>query len=130
MNKVPFVVWGNGVHCGNQLAQPSSHRDIFPTLFRLLSIDIGFPEFGRDLFKDLPIQNEFSKLGGNPRSLNFMGYVQNSRGVWRLGDPATFVCLEAAKIHNNCAFDPKEDAIERANLGMLDWSIRKSLTKH
>jgi phosphoglycerol transferase MdoB-like AlkP superfamily enzyme len=28
--QVPFVIWGEGLHCSNQLDQPASHRDMFP----------------------------------------------------------------------------------------------------
>jgi phosphoglycerol transferase MdoB-like AlkP superfamily enzyme len=130
LNQVPFVIWGAPNNCGTQLELPSSHRDVFPTIFPALNIRQPLPGFGRNLFE--------TNLGGstsqipksNPISLNYMGYVRNSRGSWRLGEPDSFVCTPNTSIDmGKCVLDSKDASMERASLGLIDWLIRSNLTK-
>jgi hypothetical protein len=37
--QVPFVIWGESLACGSQLALPASHRDMFNTLLPLIGVD-------------------------------------------------------------------------------------------
>ena len=127
LNQVPFVLWGTDGACGDQLNDPASHRDIFPTIFSVLNIETSFPAFGRNLLDVRKADANLSITPKNHRSLNYLGYVRNDQGSWRLGDPRSFVCLNSStNKHKDCRFDAREDAVERANLGMLDWSMRWS----
>jgi phosphoglycerol transferase MdoB-like AlkP superfamily enzyme len=128
INQVPFVIWGATNNCGTQLALPSSHRDIFPTILTALNIKQPFPSFGRNIFATNLDSSTSRFASSNPRSLNYMGYVRNSRGSWRLGEPDSFVCSPNRSSGNaKCILDAKEDAVERAKLGLLDWTVRSKL---
>ncbi|HEY0664535.1 MAG TPA: LTA synthase family protein [Gallionella sp.] len=121
VNQVPFVVWGGGVPCGKQLNAPASHRDMFPTLFPLVGVDGGYVNTGRNL-----LRNDARTPLNEPRSVSFDGHARNAQGAWQLGNPASFVCTPV-KAGTQCRFDRRDDAEERARLGLLDWFIRSSL---
>jgi phosphoglycerol transferase MdoB-like AlkP superfamily enzyme len=122
VHQVPFVVWGEGLSCGKQLHAPASHRDMFPTLFPLVGLDGGYVNTGRDLLAEAGTRTPLNA----PRSVSYDGHARNAQGAWQLGNPATFVCTPV-KAGTSCKFDAKDDAQERARLGLLDWFIRSSL---
>lgn len=121
VHQVPFLVWGKGLSCGAQQHSPASHRDMFPTLFPLIGVDGGFVNTGRNLLAssaNTPLDAQ--------RLSSYDGHARNAEGAWQLGNPDSFVCtpVQAGK---SCQFDAKDDAQERARLGLLDWFIRSSL---
>ncbi|MFA6902568.1 MAG: LTA synthase family protein, partial [Gallionellaceae bacterium] len=124
--QVPFIFWGDGIACGTQRKLPASHRDMFPTLFPLLGVNGGYVNTGRNLLLN-PAQQDNAALNA-PRSLRYYGMARNAKGIWTLGNPASFVCTPGdAKADDACRFDAKDDAQERARLGLLDWKVRDTL---
>ncbi len=127
-HQVPFIIWGDGIDCGHQLELPASHRDMFPTLFPLVGVDSGYVNTGRNLLAD-PAAKENSALN-LPLILSYYGPVRDARGEWMLGNPASFTCTPVQKKADaTCRFDAKEDAEDRAFLGLLDWNVRSGLSK-
>jgi arylsulfatase A-like enzyme len=126
--QVPFLFWGDGINCGTQRKLPASHRDMFPTLFPLLGVSGGYVNTGRNLLLS-PEQQKNSAMNA-PRALRYYGMARNAKGIWTLGIPASFVCTPSAKqVDADCHFDAKDDAEERARLGLLDWNVRDALGK-
>lgn len=127
LSQVPFVVWDEGLRCGPQRQLPASHRDMFPTLFPLLGVHNGYVLTGRDLLRD-PAREANPALNA-PLSVNYYGTARNAQGSWTLGDPASFVCSPGGAQAGACAFDAQQDALARAQLGLLDWNVRISLQR-
>jgi phosphoglycerol transferase MdoB-like AlkP superfamily enzyme len=125
VRQVPFVIWGDKLHCGNQLDQPASHRDMFNTLFPLAGIQGNYINAGRNLLKDLPAQPDPMNT---PRAMFFTGEARNAQGMWQLGNPKSFVCT-SAKPTQACEFNALDDQQERARYALLDWNVRISLHK-
>ena len=136
IRQVPFVIWGDGLACGNQLQAPASHRDMFSTLFPLAGIEGPYIHAGRNLLA--PHTEPASPLNA-ARTLFFTGEARNAQGMWQLGNPASFVCTPpqpgqpanqpANQSENHCAFNPQDDQQERARYALLDWNVRISLRK-
>jgi phosphoglycerol transferase MdoB-like AlkP superfamily enzyme len=125
-NQVPFVIWGDGLHCGPQQQLPASHRDMFPTLLPLIGAGQGYVATGRNLLLN-PAQQNNAALNA-PRALTYYGTARSTQGAWLLGDEASFVCTPtAAQTGKACAWDAQADAQERAFLGLLDWQVRVGL---
>jgi len=128
LSQVPFVVWDEGLRCGPQRQLPASHRDMFPTLFPLLGVHNGYVQTGRNLLRD-PAREPNPALNA-PLSVNYYGTARNAQGSWTLGDAASFVCTPGgAQAGPACRFDPQQDALARAQLGLLDWNVRTSLQR-
>ncbi len=127
LSQVPFVVWDEGLRCGPQRQLPASHRDMFPTLFPLLGVHSGYVITGRDLLRD-PAREPNPALNA-PLSVNYYGTARNAQGSWTLGDPTSFVCSPGSAQAGACAFDARQDALARAQLGLLDWNVRTSLQR-
>ncbi len=125
LSQVPFVIWDEGLDCGPQRRQPASHRDMFPTLLPLLGVHSGYVKTGRDLLRD-PAQEAIPAMNA-PLSVNYYGTARNARGSWTLGEPASFVCTPGGAQAGACAFDAQQDALARAQLGLLDWNVRATL---
>ncbi|MDH4215422.1 MAG: LTA synthase family protein [Gallionella sp.] len=126
--QVPFLFWGDGAGCGTQQKLPASHRDMFPTLLPLAGVNGGYINTGRNLLAN-PASLTDTVLNA-PRILRYYGSARNDKGIWKLGDPASFVCTPGgAKAAASCRFDAKDDAQERARLGLLDWNVRDALRK-
>ncbi|WP_342618941.1 sulfatase-like hydrolase/transferase [Rhodoferax sp. GW822-FHT02A01] len=125
IRQVPFVIWGEGLQCGNQLEQPASHRDMFNTLFPLAGIEGPYINAGRNLLQ--PLKEPTDPINA-PRAMFFTGEARNAQGMWQLGNPGSFVCT-SAKPDPQCAFNAKDDQQERARYGLLDWNVRISLRK-
>lgn len=125
IRQVPFVIWGEGLQCGDQLDKPASHRDMFNTLFPLAGIEGPYINAGRNLLQSgkAPVEPVNA-----PRAMFFTGEARNAQGMWQLGNPASFVCT-SAKPEANCAFNAQDDQQERARYGLLDWNVRISLRK-
>jgi hypothetical protein len=101
---------------------------MFPTLFPLLGVSGGYVNTGRNLLLS-PEQQKNSAMNA-PRALRYYGMARNAKGIWTLGIPTSFVCTPSAKqIDADCHFDAKDDAEERARLGLLDWNVRDALGK-
>lgn len=126
LRQVPFVIWGQGLACGNQQALPASHRDMFSTLLPLVGVDGPYINAGRNLLKTLSGQPDPMNA---PRALFFTGEARNAQGMWQLGQPNTFVCSSAAQSSDNCQFNAQDDQQERARYGLLDWNVRINLRK-
>jgi hypothetical protein len=127
LRQVPFVIWGQGLQCGNQLAQPASHRDMFNTLFPLAGIEGHYVNSGRNLLKPLP---PVPDPMNTPRTLFFSGDSRSAQGMWQLGNPKSFTCTAAHMDSKaDCAFNALDDLQERARYALLDWNIRSSLQK-
>ena len=125
-SQVPFIFWGDGIDCGTQRHLPASHRDMFPTLFPLIGVSGGYVNTGRNLLAD-PAKQPNPALNA-PRSLRYYGMARNAKGIWALGNPASFVCTPSGKeAAASCRFDATDDAQERARLGLLDWNVRDAL---
>lgn len=127
LSQVPFVVWDEGLRCGPQRQLPASHRDMFPTLFPLLGVHSGYVMTGRNLLRD-PAREPNPALNA-PLSVNYYGTARNAQGSWTLGDPTSFVCSPGGAQAGACAFDARQDALARAQLGLLDWNVRTSLQR-
>lgn len=126
MSQVPFVIWDEGLGCGPQQRLPASHRDMFPTLFPLLGINSGYVMTGRNLLLD-PARQANPALNA-PLIVNYYGAARNGTGSWTLGNPASFVCTPGdPKTAQQCQFDPQQDALARAQIGLLDWNVRVNL---
>ena len=125
IRQVPFVIWGEGLQCGNQLDQPASHRDMFNTLFPLAGIEGPYINAGRNLLQSVPAPADPINA---PRAMFFTGEARNAQGTWQLGNPGSFLCT-AAKPADHCAFNAQDDQQERARYGLLDWNVRISLRK-
>lgn len=126
MNQVPFVIWDEGLNCGPQRQLPASHRDMFPTLFPLLGVNSGYVLTGRNLLLD-PARQPNPALNA-PLSVNYYGMARNVQGAWSLGNAASFICSPSgAQTGGNCQFDPQQDALARAQIGLLDWNVRVAL---
>lgn len=126
MNQVPFVIWDEGVNCGPQRQLPASHRDMFPTLFPLVGVNSGYVLTGRNLLLD-PARQPKPALNA-PLSVNYYGMARNVQGAWSLGNAASFICSPSgAPTGGNCQFDPQQDALARAQIGLLDWNVRVAL---
>jgi len=127
-SQVPFVIWDEGLDCGPQRRLPASHRDMFPTLLPLLGVDQAYVQSGRNLLLD-PARQANAALNA-PLSVNYYGTARNARGSWTLGDPASFVCSPVGPRQDGaCRFDPQQDALARAQLGLLDWNVRVALRR-
>lgn len=128
LSQVPFMVWDEGLACGPQRQLPASHRDMFPTLLPLLGVNSGYVQTGRNLLLD-PAQQAKPALNA-PLSVNYYGTARNARGSWTLGNPASFVCSPVdPKNAASCQFDAQQDALARAQLGLLDWNVRVALRR-
>lgn len=126
--QVPFVIWGDGLNCGPQRQLPAGHRDMFPTLFPLLGIQQGYVKTGRNLLLDPAKQADAA--WNAPLSLSYFGPARSAEGSWTLGDPASFMCTPGdGKAGKACQFDPKVDALSRAQIGLLDWNVRTALRR-
>jgi phosphoglycerol transferase MdoB-like AlkP superfamily enzyme len=125
IRQVPFVIWGEGLNCGNQLSLPASHRDMFNTLFPLAGIEGPYINAGRNLLQSVP---EPADPINAPRAMFFTGEARNAQGMWQLGNKRSFVCT-ATKPAEHCEFNAKDDQQERARYGLLDWNVRISLRK-
>lgn len=125
-NQVPFIFWGDGIDCGTQRELPASHGDMFPTLLPLIGVRSGYVNTGRNLLANHA--GHASPALDAPRSLRYYRMARNAKGIWTLGDPASFVCTPSGT-HTaaSCRFDEKDDAQERARLGLLDWNVRSTL---
>lgn len=131
MNQVPFVIWDEGLACGPQRQLPASHRDMFPTLFPLVGIRDGYVLTGRNLLLDpaQPTKPALNPALNAPLSVNYYGMARNSKGAWSLGNPASFVCTPGGpQAGSDCQFDPHQDALARAQIGLLDWNVRTGLS--
>jgi phosphoglycerol transferase MdoB-like AlkP superfamily enzyme len=128
MRQVPFVIWADGVRCGDQQSLPASHRDMFPTLFPLAGVQGPYVNSGRNLL--LPAAVPSDPLNA-PRALFFAGDARNAQGMWKLGQKNTFVCSSAAAATAapGCEFNQLDDLQERARHALLDWNVRSSLKK-
>ena len=124
--QVPFVVWGEGLRCGNQRDQPASHRDMFPTLFPLAGISGPYIQTGRNLLQPLPPVPDALHA---PHAVFFTGEARSAQGMWQLGKPQSFTCTPPASGAATCQFNAQADQQERARLGLLDWQVRVSLNK-
>jgi phosphoglycerol transferase MdoB-like AlkP superfamily enzyme len=126
--QVPFVIWGDALHCGPQQALPASHRDMFDTLLPLVGVDGPYIRAGRNLLR-APAATPLDA----PRAMFFTGEVRNTQGLWKLGNKDTFTCSSApaasAAPAAQCQFNAKDDQQERARYGLLDWNVRNSLNK-
>lgn len=128
ISQVPFVIWDEGLNCGPQRQLPASHRDMFPTLLPLLGVNSGYVQTGRNLLLD-PTKQANPALNA-PLSVNYYGNARNAQGGWTLGNPASFICSPVdPKRAASCQFDPKSDALARAQLGLLDWNVRAALNR-
>ena len=125
IRQVPFVIWGDGLNCGNQQALPASHRDMFNTLFPLAGIEGPYINAGRNLLQS---GTDPADPINAPRAMFFTGEARNAQGMWQLGNQSSFVCT-AAKPADHCEFNAKDDQQERARYGLLDWNVRISLRK-
>lgn len=123
--QVPFVIWDEGLACGPQRQLPASHRDMFPTLFPLVGVRSGYLLTGRNLLQPLPASGAAAMP---PLSVSYFGPARSAQGAWTLGDPASFMCTPGgAQAGGDCPFDPRQDAVARAQIGLLDWNVRASL---
>lgn len=125
VRQVPFVIWGDGLQCGNQLAQPASHRDMFTTLLPLAGIAGPYVNSGRNLLKGVGTQPHPTDA---PRAMFFTGEARNAEGLWQLGNKNSFVC-SSARPTTGCEFNALDDQQERARYALLDWNVRISLRK-
>jgi len=125
VRQVPFVIWGEGLQCGAQLALPASHRDMFDTLLPLAGIAGPYINAGRNLLKPLSAQPDPVNA---PRAMFFTGDARNADGMWTLGNQNSFVC-SSAKPAARCEFNALDDQQERARYALLDWNVRISLKK-
>jgi len=125
MRQVPFVIWGEGLQCGNQLTQPASHRDMFNTLLPLAGIEGPYVNSGRNLLKPVGAQPNSADA---PRAMFFTGEARNAAGLWQLGNKNSFVC-SSARPTTHCEFNALDDQQERARYSLLDWNVRISLRK-
>lgn len=125
IRQVPFVIWSEGLKCGDQLTLPASHRDMFNTLFPLAGIEGPYINAGRNL-----LQSTIDPADpvNAPRAMFFTGEARNAQGMWQLGNQGSFVCT-TAKAVEHCEFNAKDDQQERARYGLLDWNVRISLRK-
>jgi phosphoglycerol transferase MdoB-like AlkP superfamily enzyme len=126
LHQVPFVIWGQGLDCGEQQALPASHRDMFPTLLPLAGIVGPYLNSGRNLLRPLPPAPDPMNA---PRALYFAGEARTARGVWQLGNKDSYTCSPVPPAGAACRFDPLADLQERARLALLDWNVRVSLKK-
>ena len=123
LNQVPFVIWDEGLNCGPQRKLPASHRDMFPTLFPLVGVNSGYVMTGRNLLLD-PARQPNPTLNA-PLSVNYYGMARNAQGSWSLGNPPASSARRAVRRPAaNCQFDPQQDALARAQIGLLDWNVR------
>ncbi len=127
--QVPFVIWGEGLHCGTQQALPASHRDMFNTLLPLVGVEGPYINAGRDLLR----ASQGTPMDA-PRNLFFTGEARNAQGQWQLGNKDSFACSAApaapgAAAGMPCEFNALDDQQERARFGLLDWNVRSSLKK-
>jgi hypothetical protein len=99
---------------------------MFPTLFPLLGVNSGYVMTGRNLLLD-PARQPHPALNA-PLIANYYGMARNAKGAWLLGNAASFVCSPGtAQAGADCQFDPRQDALARAQIGLLDWNVRVSL---
>lgn len=125
VRQVPFVIWGDGLHCGSQQSLPASHRDMFNTLLPLAGIDGPYINSGRNLLA--PVGTPPDPLNA-PRAMFFTGDARNAKGMWTLGNKNSFVCT-GAEPAAHCEFDALDDQQERARYALLDWNVRSALKK-
>ena len=124
ISQVPFVLWGEGLACGPQRRLPAGHADMFPTLFPLIGVEGGYVRSGRNLLRD----PQGGVSAAQPLSLGYYGRVRSAQGSWTLGDAGSFVCTPPdPKRAQDCRFDAAQDALARAQLGLLDWNVRAAL---
>jgi phosphoglycerol transferase MdoB-like AlkP superfamily enzyme len=126
MRQVPFVIWGDGLQCGQQRALPASHRDMFPTLLPLAGIEGPYVNAGRNLMH--PLGDKPDPMNA-PRAMFFTGEARNAQGLWQLGNKNSFTCSSASHAAApECQFNALDDQQERARYGLLDWNVRTSLS--
>jgi phosphoglycerol transferase MdoB-like AlkP superfamily enzyme len=126
MRQVPFVIWGQDLHCGNQQTLPASHRDMFNTLMPLTGIDGPYVNAGRNLLKPVGSKPDPTNAA---RAMFFTGEARNAQGMWQLGQKNTFVCTGTDSPTQDCQFNALDDQQERARFGLLDWNVRINLRK-
>ena len=122
--QVPFMIWGDGLHCGSQRQLPASHRDILPTLFPLLGLQSGYVRSGRDLLAAVPSGGKDASM--TALSLSYYGEARSELGSWKLGEPNSFMC-SPPRPGADCRFDAELDRRARAQIGLLDWNVRATL---
>jgi len=127
--QVPFVIWGEGLQCGPQLALPASHRDMFNTLLPLVGVDGPYINAGRNLLRAPRDTNPLDA----PRTMFFTGEARSAQGLWQLGNKNSFSCSSAPVLGTvpsaDCQFNARDDQQERARYGLLDWNVRISLKR-
>lgn len=130
LRQVPFIIWGDGLNCGQQQNLPASHRDMVPTLFPLAGIVGPTIQSGRNLLE--PLSDKVDPLKA-PRAMFFTGDARNAQGMWQLGKPQSFACSHEGMGQNAeqaaCQFNAQDDQQERARYALLDWQVRVSLRK-
>lgn len=126
LRQVPFVIWGQGLACGEQQTLPASHRDMFNTLLPLAGVNGPYVNAGRNLLK--AVGDKPGPIDA-PRAMFFTGEARNAQGMWQLGQSNTFVCTSANQSPQNCQFNAQDDQQERARYGLLDWNVRINLRK-
>ena len=126
LRQVPFLIWGQALDCGTQQALPASHRDMFDTLLPLVGIEGPYVNSGRNLLLALPDKSDPLHA---PRTMFFTGEARSAKGMWQLGQPASFVCSPVQSPAAQCQFDALDDQQERARYALLDWNVRISLKK-
>ena len=80
---------------------------------------------GRNLLADAPQQSPLFR--GPALSVDYYGHARSAEGMWTLGDAASFVCTPPRAAGGACALDPALDAQARAQVGLLDWTVRSTL---
>lgn len=126
MRQVPFVIWGQGLSCGEQQTLPASHRDMFSTLLPLVGVDGPYINAGRNLLRPLTGQPDPMNA---PRAMFFTGEARSAQGMWQLGNKDSFTCTSAQQPTADCRFNVRDDLEERARYGLLDWGVRSSFKK-
>jgi phosphoglycerol transferase MdoB-like AlkP superfamily enzyme len=128
--QVPFVIWGESLACGSQLALPASHRDMFNTLLPLIGVDGLYVNAGRNLLSE-PRGTPLDA----PRTMFFTGEARNATGLWQLGNKDSFACSSGTSAQagpasaSACEFNALDDQQERARFALMDWNVRISLNK-
>jgi hypothetical protein len=120
------------LQCGNQQAQPASHRDMFNTLLPLAGIDGPYVNSGRNLLRATPEKPAKPDPMNAPRAMFYTGEARNAQGLWQLGNKNSFSCSSDPDKPQTaaappCEFNALDDQQERARYGLLDWNVRSSL---
>jgi Sulfatase len=134
--QVPLMFWGLPKSVCYTPHLPASHRDVFPSIFKLTGTEVPYLRTGRNLFscdeqekKQQALNRPFKWPLNLGTALNTVDQVLSVSSSWKLGEPQQSICVHSGQQDCSGRKDklPLIDQAERAYLGLMDWHIRHQI---